>query len=452
MSLAYSHYFGTDGIRGLVGVAPMTPEIALRVAYATACALKEHYPHLPRLRVVMGQDTRISGDMIRSAMEAGFTAGGIDIVHLGIVPTAAVAYFVRTLQAQTGVVISASHNPYDDNGIKFFSDQGVKLSDTQQNTIEKYLKQDIGCVPSRNLGRVSRVDNVVPSYIEFCKSTFPKDLSLKGYKIVVDCANGAAYQIAPLVFEELGAKVIPIYNQPDGCNINAECGATHITPLVNAVKQHQADLGIALDGDADRLIVCDKDGQIYDGDHLLYLIIAERRTRENIKGVVGTLMSNLALEQALGEWNIPFVRSPVGDRHVFDYLQGRGWLYGGENSGHLLCLDCHTTGDGIIAALQVFRGLIRLGISLSDLRDKIRLYPQIMGQVPLMGNAQTWQPSPILIEAKETAESVLAGRGRILIRPSGTEPILRIMLEGDEVDKLNTLMKQLLVVASSPDA
>ena len=428
-------YFGTDGVRGRVGEAPITPDFVLRLGFAAGKVLAEA-SHDPRDRdrpaVLIAKDTRISGYMLESALEAGFCAAGVDVLLVGPMPTPAVAYLTRALRLQAGVMISASHNPYDDNGIKFFSANGNKLPDELESAIEAHLEEPLQTKPSARLGRVRRIDDADGRYIEFCKSTFPSELDLRGMRIVVDCANGAAYHIAPPVFHELGAQVIAIANQPNGFNINDKCGATHTAAMRAAVLEHHADLGIALDGDADRLMMCDADGKIYDGDQLVYVIAKHRKEIGAMKGgVVGTLMSNLALEHALAKLDIPFVRAKVGDRYVLELLQEKNWDWGAENSGHIICRDKHTTGDAIISALQVLSALAFAKTSLSKYTAELTLYPQILINVKTQ-KAFDFKVHDSIRESVQAAEQDLAGNGRVLLRPSGTEPVLRVMVEGKE--------------------
>lgn len=428
-------YFGTDGVRGRVGTAPITPDFVMRLAYAAGLVLAHDEEVKPtkgaRPRVLIGKDTRISGYMLEAALEAGFTAAGVDVLLTGPLPTPAIAYLTRTWRLQAGVVISASHNPYYDNGIKFFSASGDKLPDDKEREIEALLDQPMACVESDKLGRAKRLDDAAGRYIEFCKSTFPSDLDLRGLKIVVDTANGAAYHIAEHVFHELGADVITLGNKPDGYNINKEVGATAPRALRAAVIEHHADLGIALDGDADRIVMVDARGIEYDGDQLLYAIAATCHSFEPIKGVVGTLMSNLGLEKAFAKLGIAFARAKVGDRYVLEQLKEHGWNYGGESSGHILCLDKHSTGDGIISALQVLSAIQRSQKTLSELVAPVHMYPQTMINVKITKGFD-WANHPPLIAARHAAEQVLGDTGRILIRASGTEPLVRVMVEAQD--------------------
>ncbi len=422
-------YFGTDGVRGRVGEAPITPEFMLRLGHAAGQVFK-HRDIGRKPTVLIGKDTRVSGYMIEAALEAGFTSAGVNVQLTGPVPTAAVAYLTRALRLSAGVVISASHNPYYDNGIKFFSAEGSKLPDAVELEIESLLEGPLTCAPSEVIGRAKRIDDAAGRYIEFCKSTFPNELNLKGLKIVVDCANGAAYEIAPHVFHELGAEVVAIGASPDGFNINEGVGATHPDALAAAVRTHHADLGIALDGDADRLLMTDADGRLYNGDELLYVVVRDGVEQGKRSGVVGTLMTNLAIENALGELGVPFTRAKVGDRYVLEMLIANGWLWGGESSGHLLCLDKHTTGDGIVSALQVLSAIRRSDQTLSELTSDVRLYPQRLINVKI-AKGFDWERHQPLVEARESVTADLGSSGRILIRPSGTEPLLRVMVEAE---------------------
>ncbi len=420
------HYFGTDGIRGTVGQPPITPDFVLRLAHAVGRVLKRTQA---RPTVLIGKDTRISGYMLESALESGFNSAGVDVVLLGPLPTPGVAYLTRAQRASLGVVISASHNAFADNGIKFFSAQGTKLPDAWEHDVEAALEEPPVWADSANLGKARRLDDAAGRYIEFCKSTFDSNLSLRGMKIVVDAANGAAYQIAPLVFHELGAEVIPIGCSPDGLNINRDVGATHPEALVRTVRERGAHLGIALDGDADRVLLVDGAGRLYNGDELLYLMVDDRLARgEAVPGTVGTLMTNMAVELALRRRGVEFVRAKVGDRYVLEELERRGWLLGGEGSGHLLALDKHTTGDGLVSALQVLNACMRSGKTLSQLLEPVRLYPQTLLNVRLQPG-QDWKSSTRLAQAQREVEAQLGETGRVLIRPSGTEPVLRVMVE-----------------------
>ena len=424
-------HFGTDGVRGTVGRSPMTADFVLHLGYAAGRVLAgSGGARGERPAVLIGKDTRISGYMIEAALEAGFSAAGVDVLLCGPLPTPGVAYLTRALRLSAGVVISASHNPYADNGIKFFSGDGFKLPDAVELEIEAALESPMGCNESAQLGRARRVDDAGGRYIEFCKSTFPSALDLKGMRLVVDCAHGAAYAVAPHVFHELGAEVVPIGVAPDGFNINHDFGATAPRQLAAAVKHHQAQLGIALDGDGDRLVVADAEGRLYDGDQLLYAIIRHRAAREKVSGVAGTLMTNLAFEQALARLDIPFARAKVGDRYVLELMRERNWLYGGENSGHIICLAKHTTGDGIVSALQVLGAMRDQGRTLAELTADLVMYPQVLLNVGVPAGFD-WRAHAPISEALAAGERVLDGRGRVLLRPSGTEPVLRVMVEGE---------------------
>jgi phosphoglucosamine mutase len=421
-------YFGTDGVRGKVGLPPITPDFVMRLGYAAGKVLARRKAG-DRPTVLIGKDTRVSGYMLESALEAGFTAAGVDVLLVGPMPTPAVAYLTRALRLAAGVVISASHNPYDDNGIKFFSGDGAKLPDSVESAIEQQIDKPLVCQTSARLGKVRRIDDAAGRYIEFCKSTFPSHLNLRGLKIVVDCAHGAAYHVAPPVFHELGAEVIAIGATPNGFNINDKVGATSPQALQKAVKQKRADLGIALDGDGDRLVMVDARGNVYDGDQLLYVIARDAQRRRALKGgVVGTQMSNLAFEVALRRLKIPFARAKVGDRYVLEMMVERGWKFGGENSGHILCLDQHTTGDAIVAALQVLRALCESKSTLAQACAPVALYPQVMINVPVKLRAGD-QANANISRVLKQAERDLGVDGRVLLRPSGTEPVIRVMVE-----------------------
>ena len=422
-------YFGTDGIRGTVGQSPITPDFMLRLANAVGHQLKDSDP---RPSVVIGKDTRISGYMLESALEAGFNSAGVDVVLLGPIPTPGVAFLTKALRANLGLVISASHNPFDDNGVKFFSAMGTKLDDDWESSVELRLANPPQWVPSLQLGKTRRLDDAVGRYIEFCKSTFSDQLSLKGKKIVVDAAHGAAYLAAPKILKELGAEVISIGCAPDGLNINHEVGATHPETLVDAVLAHQADFGIALDGDADRLQLVDHTGRLFNGDGLLYLLALDRQLQGfEIKGVVGTLMTNHGVEIALNALGIDLVRAGVGDRYVMEKLIEQGWLLGGEGSGHLLMLDKHSTGDGIISSLQVLQTCLRHRQSLSQLLSRVQLLSQTLLNVRLAPDVD-WKNHAAFQACCRETEIALKGQGRVLIRPSGTEPVLRIMVEATD--------------------
>jgi phosphoglucosamine mutase len=425
-------YFGTDGVRGTVGSSPMTPDFVLRLGYAAGKVLSGKGANPA---VLIGKDTRISGYMLESALEAGFSAAGVDVHMCGPIPTPAVAYLTRALRLSAGVVISASHNPYPDNGIKIFSGDGFKLPDETEALIEAEMERPMGCNEAAKLGKVWRVDDAGGRYIEFCKSTFPTHLDLKGLKIVLDCAHGAAYSVAPHVFHELGADVTCIGIEPDGLNINDKTGATSPSSLKAEVNNVKADLGIALDGDADRVVMVDGGGRLYDGDQLLYVIARHRaahrgRDGSTVSGVAGTLMTNLAFENAMQRLGIPFGRAPVGDRYVLELMREKGWELGGENSGHVICLDKHTTGDGIVSALQVLHAMRESGASLAELTAELVMYPQVLVNVKVPRGFD-WRKHSAIGTAQAEAEQALNGRGRVLLRPSGTEPVLRVMVEGE---------------------
>ncbi|MDD5181230.1 MAG: phosphoglucosamine mutase [Gallionellaceae bacterium] len=428
-------YFGTDGVRGRVGEHPITPEFVMHLGYSAGKVLAAADWHLAQCEhpgVLIGKDTRISGYMLESALQAGLIAAGVDVYLAGPVPTPAVAYLTRALRLQAGIVISASHNPFEDNGIKFFSGMGAKLPDETERAIEAGLDKPIVTMPSARLGKAKRLDDAAGRYIEFCKSSFPYDLDLRGLKLVVDCAHGAAYHIARHVFHELGADVVAIGVQPDGKNINDGYGATAPANLQQAVREHHADLGIALDGDGDRLVMVDAEGALYDGDQLLYIIAKHRHAQGMLKGgVVGTLMTNLAFEHAIQRLGVPFARARVGDRYVMELLQQQGWQLGGENSGHIICLDRHTTGDGIISALQVLHALRANQQTLVQAADGLTLYPQVLLNVRIAKGMDCTAHASVLATVA-AAEAALAGRGRVLLRPSGTEPLLRVMVEGED--------------------
>ena len=420
------NYFGTDGIRGTVGSAPITPDFMLRLGHAVGRVLKESDK---RPTVLIGKDTRISGYMIESALEAGFASAGVDVLLTGPLPTPGVAYLTRALRLSLGVVISASHNPFGDNGIKFFSARGEKLPDAWEVQVETMLGQAAQWVTSSELGKARKLEDARGRYIEFCKGTFSSELSLKGMKIVVDAAHGAAYSVAPDVFHELGAEVVAIGCSPDGTNINAGFGATAPAALVSAVKEHGADYGVALDGDADRVLMVDATGRLYDGDELLYLMVNDRLgLGQPVPGVVGTLMTNMAVELALRERNIEFVRAKVGDRYILEELSARGWQLGGEGSGHLLVLDKHTTGDGIVSALLILQAVRRGGRTMAQLLEGISLFPQSLINVRLKPGVN-WKANERLAKEQAAVTNELLGKGRVLIRPSGTEPLVRVMVE-----------------------
>lgn len=439
-------YFGTDGIRGRVGTAPITPDFVMRLGYAAGKVLAQSeqvaMSGASKPTVLIGKDTRISGYMLEAALEAGFAAAGVDVMLAGPVPTPAVAYLTRALRLSAGVVISASHNPFQDNGIKFFSASGNKLPDAVELAIEAQLAQPMSCVSSEKLGKAKRLDDARGRYIEFCKSTFPNELDLRGLKIVVDCAHGAAYHIAPDVFHELGAEVIAIGNQPNGLNINDKHGATEPAALSAAVKEHRADIGIALDGDADRLLMVDASGRIFNGDELLYVMVKDRHANGGVDGVVGTLMTNMAVESAFKKMGVGFARAKVGDRYVLEVLQERGWHIGGEGSGHLLFLDKHTTGDGIVSALQVLSALQRSQQTLAESTADMSLWPQTLINVKVQPGFD-WQKNTKLMQAKEQAENKLANEGRVLIRASGTEPLIRVMVEARDAELARSLAEEI---------
>jgi len=451
-------WFGTDGIRGRVGETPITPEFVMRLGYAAGRVLAhsadrveqraplegsaQSFGRRSRPVVLIGKDTRVSGYLLESALQSGLAAAGVDVMLSGPLPTPAIAYLTRALRLSAGVVISASHNPFDDNGIKFFSSEGDKLPDAIEARIEAQLDLPFGCVPSSDLGRARRIDDAAGRYIEFCKSTFPAELDLQGLRLVVDCAHGAAYHTAPSVFHELGAEVIPIGASPNGLNINDGVGATHPESVAQAVLAYGADYGIALDGDADRLIIADRSGRIYNGDELLYAIVIDRLRRGAVAGAVGTLMSNLGLEQALMRHGVGFQRAKVGDRYVLEMLRARGWLYGGESSGHLLALDCHSTGDGAISALQVLAAIRSSGLELAELIGDMVLMPQSLLNVRVSPGFD-WGSHAPLRRAQAEVEAELQDRGRVLIRASGTEPVLRLMVEVSDAELADQLAQRL---------
>lgn len=438
-------YFGTDGVRGRVGQAPITPEFVMHLGYAAGkvLAAEKKLPNAEHPGVLIGKDTRISGYMLESALQAGLSAAGVDIYLAGPMPTPAVAYLTRALRLQAGIVISASHNPFEDNGIKFFSGDGNKLPDDVEHAIEDRLDSPIEVMPSADLGKARRLNDAAGRYIEFCKSTFPTDLDLRGLKVVVDCAHGATYHIAQHVFHELGADVTPIGVHPDGININLESGATHTDALSEAVRVHRAHLGIAFDGDGDRLMMTDERGQVYDGDQLIYVIARFRKKRGLLKGgVVGTLMTNLGMELALGKLGIAFERAAVGDRYVLEKLVANGWQLGGENSGHIICLDKHTTGDGIVSALQVLHALQAEGESLAVACREVPLFPQVLVNVKIRKGFDFGADAGVQAALQATRER-LEGKGRVLLRASGTEPVIRVMVEGENRDMISGLAHSL---------
>ncbi len=436
-------YFGTDGVRGLVGEYPITPDFVMKLGQAAGRVLKRRMQGNRHIRVVIGKDTRISGYMLEAALQAGFTSAGVDVVLCGPIPTPAIAYLTRAQRADAGVVISASHNPYHDNGIKFFSESGTKLPDEVELEIEAELDRGFSCVESKDLGRAWRLEDAKGRYIEFCKSTIGNAVNLKGLRILVDCANGAAYHIAPAVYHELGADVFTVGDHPDGTNINDGVGATHTENLSKRVFEHGCDVGIALDGDADRLIMADAYGHVYNGDELLYVMVRDRMLREPVKGAVGTLMTNYALEKRFEELGVGFIRAKVGDRYVLEQLKANdGWIFGGESSGHLLVLDCQTTGDGIVSSLQVLAAMRRQGKGLRELTEDLTLLPQVLINKRIEKGFD-WQAHAPMTEAIEKAQAQLVGRGRVLIRASGTEPLLRIMVEADEKILAQTLAQSI---------
>lgn len=438
-------YFGTDGIRGRVGTWPITPEFVLKLGWAVGKVLARQGGG----KVLIGKDTRISGYMFESVLESGLTAAGIDTLLLGPMPTPAIAYLTRTLRAQCGIVISASHNPYYDNGIKFFSPQGTKLPDELELAIEEQLDQPMTTVDSAQLGRAIRVVDAPGRYIEFCKSTVDSEFILNGLRVVVDCANGAAYYVAPNVLRELGAEVVEIGVEPNGLNINSDCGATHLDRLQQAVIAHQADVGIALDGDADRVIMVDHTGRIVDGDDILYVILMHRHREGTFDGgVVGTAMSNYGFERIVKDLGYDFVRVPVGDRHIISELAKRGWQLGGEPSGHIMCLKSTTTGDGMITALQVLAAMSHAGLSLADLCRGLTKYPQVLLNIQV-DNLEASEGSSEIAAAVQAAEKTLGDRGRILLRRSGTEPVYRVMVEGENEGEVKRLAESLAEVVKT---
>lgn len=432
-------YFGTDGIRGLVGSAHMNPELVLKLGWAVGCVLANGV----RKKVLIGKDTRISGYMFESALEAGLSAAGIDVCLLGPMPTPAIAYLTQTLRASAGVVISASHNLFEDNGIKFFAADGSKLPETFEMAIEQQMQKPFQTVPSASLGKATRVDDAPGRYIEFCKSTIPSLTRLTGLKIVVDCAHGATYLIAPNVFTELGAEVLSMGDKPDGFNINRNCGSTDPEALKQMVLQTQADIGIALDGDGDRVILIDAEGRVVNGDQILYIIACDRKQRNVLHGgIVGTQMSNFGLEKALEAMGIEFARANVGDRYVLELLKARDWKIGGEPSGHVVCLDKTTTGDGIIAALQVLAIMVKKNKSLADLTTGLELLPQSLVNLKTE-HAQQLAQDQRVIKAVDALSAELKNEGRVLLRPSGTEPMLRVMIEGTDKNQVNAYAETL---------
>lgn len=437
-------YFGTDGIRGTVGLYPITPDFMLKLGWAAGKVLARK----GRGKVLIGKDTRISGYMFEAALEAGLASAGVDINMLGPMPTPAVAYLTRTFGASAGIVISASHNAHEDNGIKFFSAQGTKLDDAIESEIESVLEDKFVTVRSHEIGKASRITDAAGRYIEFCKSTYGGREKLDGMKIVVDCANGATYHIAPSVFKELGARVVAIHNRPDGLNINERCGSTHPQALVEEVLNNEADMGIAFDGDGDRVIMVDHTGAVVDGDELLYIIACDRQQgAEPPAGVVGTQMSNLGLEVALRDRGMTLVRAKVGDRYVMAELLERGWLYGGESSGHVICLDQTSTGDGIVSALQVLAAMRNAGKTLAEMKSGMIKFPQTIINVNL-ARREALIANPSVVAAIGEVEAALGKRGRVLLRPSGTEPVVRVMVEGEDAGQVGQLARQLADVVS----
>jgi len=447
-------YFGTDGIRGRVGQFPITPDFVMKLGYAAGKVLSRADiapPHRSRPTVLIGKDTRISGYMLEAALEAGLSAAGVDTVLVGPMPTPAVAFLAKALRLSAGVMISASHNPYEDNGIKFFSADGMKLPDEVESEIEAMLDGPLAVETSAKLGKAERGHDAEGRYLEFCKTNFPKHLTLRDMKLVVDCANGANYRVGVRVFQELGAEVIATASKPNGVNINEGCGATHPLALGKAVVENKADFGIAFDGDGDRLAMADRDGTVFDGDQLLYAMVKHRHAEGRLKGgVVGTLMTNFALEKRLADMGIPFVRAKVGDRYVLEDLVSRGWECGGENSGHLLCLDCHSTGDGIISSLQVMAAVVSSKQSLSGFTKELKLLPQVLVNVKLAGKLDL--TSAAVRDAVSQAEADLAGRGRVLLRPSGTEPVVRVMVEGEDRTHVQDLANSIASVVKAAAA
>ena len=444
-------FFGTDGVRGRVGTPPITPDFVLKLGYCAGKVLSRADvapPHRDRPAVLIGKDTRISGYMLESALESGLSAAGVDTFLVGPMPTPGVAFLARALRLSAGVMISASHNPFEDNGIKFFSGDGMKLPDAVESDIESLLEGPMTLpTTSAQLGKAERVHDAEGRYLEFCKGTFPKQRSLRGLKLVVDCAHGANYRVGIRLFQELGAEVVAIGSQPNGLNINDGCGATAPKAMARAVVEHKADFGIAFDGDGDRLAMADRDGTLFDGDQLLYAMVKQRHGDGRLRGgVVGTLMTNFALERRLGEMGVPFARAKVGDRYVLETLVERGWECGGENSGHLLCLDCHSTGDAMISALQVLAGLVATRQTLGEFTRELTLLPQVLVNVRLAGAFDL--QAPAVKAAIAAAEAELAGRGRVLLRPSGTEPVVRVMVEGEDRAHVQRLAEAIAAAVS----
>jgi phosphoglucosamine mutase len=443
-------YFGTDGVRGRVGDAPITPDVVMKLGWAAGRVLATgDGARGERPAVLIGKDTRISGYLLEAALEAGLSAAGVDVYLCGPLPTPGIAYLTRALRLSAGIVISASHNPFDDNGIKFFSGAGAKLPDDVELAIEREMERPLACSPSADLGKAFRIGDAPGRYIEFCKSTFPNERNLRGLKIVVDCAHGAGYHVAPPVFHELGAEVVAVGDDPNGTNINDAVGATHPSHLAAQVRAHGADYGIALDGDGDRLLMADGDGRLYDGDQLLYVIARDYQRRGRLDGgVVGTLMSNLGLEQALRDAGIALSRAKVGDRYVLEAMVAHGWHLGGENSGHLICLDKHSTGDAIIAALAVLRAVIEQDSSLAVASAPVTLFPQRLINVPVR-RGWDWQANEAVLDAERIAVTSLGTSGRVLLRPSGTEPVLRVMVEARDAMLANAHAESLASAIAS---
>ena len=433
-------YFGTDGIRGRVGEYPITADFMLKLGWAAGTVLTRHTKG--KKRVLIGKDTRVSGYMFESALEAGLVAAGVDVDMLGPMPTPAIAYLTRTFRAAAGIVISASHNPVEDNGIKFFAADGYKLPDEVELEIEALMDEPLITNSSHHLGKARRLSDATGRYIEFCKGTLPAGFDLTGLKVVVDCANGATYHAGPRVFKELGAKTIAMGNAPNGFNINEKCGSTHMDGLQQAVVDEQADFGVAFDGDGDRVLFVDGNGEVVDGDELIYIIAQHRRAKGNCRGVAGTQMSNLGLELALKDLGIPFERTKVGDRYVVEALKANSWELGGEASGHVLCSDLNSTGDGIVAALQVVLALVESGSTLAELKTGMSKFPQTMINVRLSTKVDI-SNNQAINDAVASAETELAGRGRVLLRPSGTEPLIRVMVEGEDQALVNKLVASL---------
>jgi len=432
-------YFGTDGIRGRVGEEPITPEFMLKLGWAAGRVLSRH----GKGKVLVGKDTRISGYMFESALESGLSAAGVDVLLLGPMPTPAIAYLTRTFHAQAGIVISASHNPYYDNGIKFFSDEGAKLSDEIELAIEAQLQKPMVTVESAQLGKAKRVDDAGGRYIEFCKSTIPLQMTFRGMRIVVDAAHGATYHVAPNVFRELGAEVISVGAEPDGLNINDGVGSTHPQFLQSQVLHYRADLGIALDGDGDRVMMVDHTGEVLDGDELLYIIARARKNAATLNGaVVGTVMSNLGLEHALRDMGVDFKRAAVGDRYVLELLRQENWVLGGESSGHIICLDKTTTGDGTVSALQVLAAVVQSGRTLHELKSGMKKYPQVLVNVRMEKKFDIAN-NELIRKSVRDAEARLADTGRVLLRPSGTEPLVRVMVEGQDQQLVQSLAQEI---------